>query len=1481
MFLTLSILLLVFQYKPVQTWAAKKAAAFLSKKLHTTVSIKSLYLKPFSSLVLEDFYVLDKNKDTLINMPKLTVGISGFTLYSSLTEHKIDLSLVQLDHSSIYLKKYKDSTTNLKFILDYFSSPPDTTKSTGKAWTVDFEKVALNNVHFRYKNYLVDTVINGVNFDDVDLTHFSAVINNMDITNHLFKGGVRNLTFHEKCGLYVKNLTTNATVDTDQILAQNLFLVTNHSIVKNYFRMKFKSFDDFDHIEDKVYMDGQFESSTVSSRDIAFFTSGLERVRFDLGVDGRIKGFVRNLSAKNLLITGGQATYIRGDFRLRGLPDWDNTFLELKFDQIATNKKDLDFLYSNFTGTPKAQVPAIIAKFGNINFTGRFTGLQNDFVAFGTFKTALGRFDPDINLKINKAGTPSYSGKIGTSNFALGNLLDVSSIGRATLSADVKGSGGDLKNLNAVVDAKLAYIDFNKYHYTNLTINGTFAKKLATGKVTVNDKNLGLDLAGSVDLNHALPAYNVSANIKNARLHNLQLLQDTITFTTQLKTKFSGDDLRNLVGSIELSPVHIIDPRNNYTLDSVYLSASGKGDNRLIFLKSDVADGSIKGSYDLATLPSYFKTVVKNYIPSLKTDIVTPKPQNFEFNLALKNLDPLIAIFKPDLKIPDQGTFVGKFNSADKTATLNGYIKTIQYGKTVFHDLIIDESTNQDQLGINLSLSKINITDSLFIKNIDISNVIRRDSLNFNIKLADKDAANQLDLYGLLQFGRDTTAKLKLLPSDVIIQHQDWKLLEQARVRFLDGKTEISGFQLSNGQQKVKINGFISDNAEDKMKVSFEKFGMDNLDQLTKVAGVMLKGQLNGDVVLSAITKSPGVDAKLNIDSMMMNNTLVGNVNIKSSLDNERNVADANFSINNRGTETMNIAGTYSLAKDVGDNALNFKVKMDHAETIIFEPFIRDLVSDPKGTISSDLALTGPLAQPQLNGSLTLDSTAVTVNYLRTRYMVNDKVTVANSVVNIKDMILKDGHGGTGTVNGTVDLNDLGDPDIEATVVAKNLLALNTKFKDNHQYYGTAYGTGTFAFNGPVNNMNINIKAKTEAGTVFNIPLNTSSTVTEYDFIRFVSHRDSTKEVRPKAFDGVTLNLDLTVDEKTVVKITTDYGVLEGSGTTNNLKLNITSLGDFEMFGDFLISSGKFEFTAKNFISKNFVVNQGGTIRWSGNPANAEINLNAIYEVRTDISPLYQAAGQQSPKGSVQELVQAELIITKSLLQPTIDFDFNFPTDPSIKDNLGTYLNDYNNRSQQALSIIVRRNFAPGTGSNLTNQVLGTAGDAVSEFAFNKLNAFISQSNIKNFDLNLRSFNDASATFSLFKSRLVLNGSLFTTTGSNDLFNNTSANLFNSSFNSLTKDFEAQYLVRADGNLTARYSYRVLNSTTLNTINQLNVQYVNGVGLVYQKDFETFSEFFKNFFGKKRAPKTPVKPIPTTTSSDLPAPAEKPENEDQ
>ncbi len=1458
----LGLVVFSFQFKAVQTWAAKKAAGYLSKELHTTVSIKSLYLKPFSSVVLEDLFILDQQKDTLLRTPLLDVQLSGFSVFNSIPERKIDFKKITLNNGSFYLKKLRDKNSNLKFIIDYFNADTTKVKHKSKPWTINFEQIALNNFHFRYKNQLVDTSINGVNYDDIDLTKLNIAASNLDLKNHLFKAGIRNLSFQEKSGFIINKLASTVTIDTNQVELKNLILNTPNSRLKKYFGMKFNSFDDFDDFEHKVTLSADFQEAHLSSKDIAFFADAMHSVKFELGVNGVIKGKVDHLKAKNLMVQAGQATFIKGNFDFKGLPEWEQTLMELDIEQVSTNKKDLDLLYQNFTGKRSSDIPAIVQKFGNISFSGQFTGFQNDFVAYGSFKTKLGKFSSDVNMKI-KGDVPSYSGNIKTYDFDFGSLLDEKSLNRATLSADIKGAGFDLKDLSGKLDAKIKYLDFNKYRYSNLAVNGSFKKKNFDGAVVVNDPNLNLNFKGSVNLNPALPVFHFVSDIKGAKLNKLHLLKDTIAVDAFFTSDFSGNSIDNINGNVFLKQIRLVNPNNNYLVDSIYFAAEGKGRDRELTLKSSLADGSLKGDYDLNTLPSYFKTLVKKYIPSLQTKFVPPKPQNFAFRLDLKNLDPVTTLFLPKLKIPERGTFVGSFNSVKKTATLNGLVKTIQYDKMVFHDLLIDESTENDYLGVNISLSKVNLTDSLFIKNINITNFLKRDSLNFNIKLSDKNAVNQLDLYGLVEFGRDTTAKLKLLPSDIIIEQQKWRLAEQVRIRILENaRTQIEGFVLSNGLQKISIDGFISPKPEDKLKILFDQFKLSSLDQLTKSSGIKLGGTLNGDATLNAVTSNIGFESNLRADSITLNKTAIGNLKLTANLDNVNKLALINLNLLNKGLETINISGKYHLKSE--DNQLDFHVKMNQTEAVILDPLVNDLVSNLGGHISADLALTGSLDQPQINGNMSLEKTALTINYLKTPYIIEDNLLVKNSIIYIENLQLKDTKKGVGVVNGTVDLNNLSNPNIQVDIDARNLMALNTVFRDNRLYYGTAFASGKFSFAGPTDNMKIDIKARTEEGTVFNIPLNSSSTASTYDFINYIS-KDSSKNVKKeRSFNGVTLNFDLTIDERTLVKITTDYGQLEGSGTASNLMLNINSSGDFEMRGDYLISNGKFEFTAQNFISKNFQVNQGGTIRWTGDPSNAEINLKAIYEVRADVNDLYRAAGLSNAQTGQQKLVQAELLLTKSLTHPEIDFNFNFPNDPAIKDELAAYLNDATNRNQQALSLIVRRKFATGTGQNLTKEVGSTAQDAISEFAFNKLNNFISQSNIKNLDLNIRSFNDASASLRLFKNRLVLNGSLYNNQVGNDLFNQ-NANVFSSNFNNFTKDFEAQYLITKDGKLTAKYSYRALNSTTLNTINdQLGLQYVNGLGLVYQQDFDSFSEFLKNIFSKrKRRNPRPLFPVTT------------------
>src|SRR5690606_11341307 len=135
----------------------------------------------------------------------------------------------------------------------------------------------------------------------------------------------------------------------------------------------------------------------------------------------------------------------------------------------------------------------------------------------------------------------------------------------------------------------------------------------------------------------------------------------------------------------------------------------------------------------------------------------------FDFTVDLKNFNHLSSIFFPELKIPDRGVFNGKFDSEKNFVSLNAFAKTVSYNNIIFSNVIIDQITTDKSFETTVTLDKIELeNNNMFVKNIVLQNTLKSDSLTFNIKLSDKDAVNQLDLYGLVEFGSDTLAKLSL-----------------------------------------------------------------------------------------------------------------------------------------------------------------------------------------------------------------------------------------------------------------------------------------------------------------------------------------------------------------------------------------------------------------------------------------------------------------------------------------------------------------------------------------------------------------------------------------------------------------------------------------------------------------------------------------------------------------------------------------------
>lgn len=1439
--LLLAVLLFSLQFKPVQTFVAKKAASYLSKELNTTISLSGIYIKPFKSLVLENLLVLDQQKDTLLNTPEFIVDLNRL----SIDQRVIDVNTVQIDNGVFYLKSYKDRSSNLDFIVDYFDSGTPQVRKKKRPFKLSFDRVILNNFDFRYKNLRIDTVIKGVNFDDVHLSSFNGIFEGLNTADHIFQANIKNLTFREKSGFFLKNLSAFATIDTNSIELQRLRLVTNKSRLSDYFLMRFNKFRDFKDYVNKVRMKANFKNSYLASKDVAFFAPELNDMNLEIEVDGQVSGLVNSLKAKKLLVKAGRATYVKGDFSLKGLPHIRETFMDFKIEMAGTNKADLDEIVAGIAGKDSKKIPVIISKFGNVNFNGSFTGFQNDFIAYGEFKTKLGRLVSDVNMKIDKQGVPSYSGNVKTYDFSLGTLIDESSLGKISASLYVKGRGTEIKDLTEELNGDIDYIDFNDYRYHNVNIDGTFHKKYFDGNLKINDKNVQLEFDGGVNLNPQLPVFNFEATISRAKLKALKLYKDSLMIDARFKTNFSGNNLNNIQGNLLIQQIRLDNVKGIYNIDSVKLEAGGLGKDRSLTINSDVLEASIKGQYDLNTIPSYYKALARKYIPSLQTDIKAFGDQIFQFDLRIKRFEPIAELVAPGLQIEDLAVFSGDFDSQKNHATVNGFVKKLKYKGITVNNIIIDENTSTNQLQAIVTSDRVDLNDSLYIKNVNISNILRNDSLALNLKLANSDDVNQLDLNGLVEFSNDTTARISVLPSIFRINNEDWKIQEKVSIKFQDGKTAIDNFELSLNDQMLTVDGTLSSNPADFLLVGFKNFSLRSINPFVKTLGVQLSGNLNGDTKLYNVLKSPRISDNIKIDSLTFNKTHIGNLTDTSSYDKVNNIANIYTNIVSQDKETLRLLGNLDLEK----KEIDLSVKLDQSELAVLEPFVKKLVSNLQGHISADLSVKGAIEKPAINGEISFDRGIMTINYLKTTYSLTDQVVVDNSVIRLNDLKLLDVENNQAIANGLVDMNDINNPTLDITVNARNFMALNTTEKDNGIYFGRAYGTGTFKFKGPTNKMSIDIDAKTEKGTVFNLPLNSSEIVSNKDFITFVS-KDTTQVIKKQtSFDGLTMNLKLSVDANSTANIFTSLGNLSGRGYSKNLELNINSLGDFEMSGDYIIESGNFDFTAQEIINKKFTIRQGGTIRWTGNPTTAQINLKAIYALRASLTDLYTAANREA-KTTTRIQTEVEMGLSGLLLKPDIKLDIFFPSDPAIKEEFQSYFNDDNNRNLQALSLIIRRSFAPGTGrEDLGKQLTSGVASTATELLFNQFNNVLSSLNLDFVDINIRSLSEANASFRFFNERVILNAGIVDKRSTNDL------SPIGFTGNNVGGEVELLTLLRKDGTLIGKLANKppTLQNNFFNTgLSQNNN--VTSFGLIYTQQFDNFSEFLKRITGRYQQP---------------------------
>jgi len=1459
---------------------AQRVAAYMSDELKAEVKIGKLDFDLFNYATIEEFYVTDLHSDTLLYVPELFCYIDDF----SFKEERLILSKTILRSPRINLKKYKgEKDMNYGFIEDYFSSDKPKTKES-KPWNVQAAHILIDNADFTYDDENKAFSEFGVDFDHLHLQKLVADLSDFHQEADTIFFDINRIALRDQSGFVVDTLQAEMRIAPDKMSFSNLVIKTPGSrILTDNLSFLYSSFDDFDDFIEKVTIKTKFDHSILDLNDISYFASELKSIDRTILLKGAVRGTVANLRMRKMEIYLTKDTYVKGNFDILGLPDAENAVFTMNVNELKTNTWDIVSIeLPPFDSTQYVGLPGRYGMLGDISVKGNFIGSSKDFVAYGEAKTNVGLIKTDLHFYIDTTDNYfHYNGDLKAIDFRAGEFYDIAEMGNVTLDLKVNATGLTVDNLNAKIKGSVPSLTYLGYNYSGITIDGDLLHtEKFDGTLNVNDENLKLSFNGNVDFSQQIPRYEITnLDVFGANLRVLNLISDrdsSSSLCMRISANAQGDDIDNFSGSFYMRNIIYYENGKEYFLkkmnlmafdeyktDSLTLVKNKRGKMvpktdtaKILEIDSDILYAKFDGRFKFYQIQDGFLYIVSKTLPALFDNQVAkiPENQDFKFEVNIRDFTPVTELFLPDIELSKNTEFSGKFNSKTNVFRLKSEpIKKLTISAIEMNDLVLNAKNNGDYLSVNANSSGIYFGDSVGMENFRMTTEMLQNRIATDISWSAPDSSAYGKIIGEGILHSASALGFNIKPSEVKLNNKIWYLRDNSQLAIEGSKITIRNFDIYSGKETITLAGIISEDRNDKLDISFSNFNIENLNPLINDSLLVIHGTLNGYGFVADLYQDVFFATDVKLDSFRLNDDYLGDFKLVNLWDNEEKRVHTTGELKRKELRSVEFSGDYYTKSE--ENNIDYIIELKETNLQFLNTFLPPDVSNLRGLASGKLTLKGSAKDPLLKGKLNFEHGAIKVNMLNTEYFFGGKVTIAEDMIAFDSIPLSDLKGNLGWAQGTFFHNNYESWNFDCVLQFRKLLCMNTTEEMNPLYYGRAYASGTvnvFAYGG---NVDIEVDVKTEKGTRIVLPLYGSSDETLQEFVHFVDH-DTTKKTENKKVDlsGITMKFDFDITPEAEVMIVFDKlagDMMRGRGN-GKLTMEIDQLGEFYMYGQYLITQGNYLFTLMNVINKPFVVKPGSSLSWYGDPMEADINLTAVYTAQT--SPFEIMPADIAPKYKNNIDVECQMNLKNNLFKPDVTFDIAVPrADENVKSALTVIRGSDQELTRQFFALLAINKFLPLTNSISTaaDQAYSGVKATTSDLLSSQLSNWLSQLSDE-FDIgfNYKPGDEISnQEIALAMSTQLLNDRLTISTN----LGVSQGNSANQNPNNIIGDFNVEYKVNEDGTFRLR---GFNESNTFDVTNTTQAPFTQGVGVYYTEEFDSLGDlkFFrkmKKIFSKK------------------------------
>lgn len=1156
------------------------------------------------------------------------------------------------------------------------------------------------------------------------------------------------------------------------------------------------------------------QAAQVSFEELQMFLKGVKLpLKGIVRANGTVGGTLQRLKTNDLHLRYLNDTELFVKGKVSDYTKGDDIYLDVQFKKSQFNFAEIEQL------VPAVTLPGWFHNFGRCGIDGSFIGGVSDFVINADMKSAYGDLASDLHLSLSpNPDEIRYDGAVSSSHMNFNAL-------RAELpfhSSDfnfngtVAGKGTTWGKMVAEVGGELVETDIEGFHLDHVKTDSLFVDHYdIRGGVDLTDPQGSASVTVDLHIPDTAQKFEVRGDIKNVDLAHYKLFPtDSILFSSVIEVlRVQGDSVEDYEGKLALSLVEMHRRNSKDTADIAEFkkitlrSEIGDSFQRHISLTSTLLDMHLRGQFTYRNAIRLVTRLGKEtnlYLQNNDTlteayfasKVVEPENVSIKDTISTKpELNTLMKFFRVPLYL-DSGTvaIVHLNHDAQDEVSLQVTSDSVivsgiaALGDSITATLQKDASSNE-LIGIGyVHLNELRITDKIVFTDVTLEPSALSRELQCYLRAFQPANRNEILLSTVTNFEQsgEVTTRVLAGESRMGAEGRLWYFQPNNKIsrrfehppslgsRYPDSvisRIIVDSLDLMNGSQRISINGAISTDITDVIGVSLDNVSIRSIMEVFS-SDTSYDGRIvNTDIkAWNLLADQPSMYAMGEVKEFRYQEVDSIGIRFLAGWPYAKgpDYAGLRLEVGHWGEDSLIIKGDYNVTADV----LNFEADSSTLLLQWISPFVEGVLDNLEGRVAVDkFTVKGSIKKPLLNGIARFSGTRFKVNFFNNTFLLSDNtLEFDNEKIKIPSIILRDTLGGTAHLNGDVYYNDPNGVRLNIRVnQIRNLLLLDSRKQHSDVFYGHLVLDGDSArISGYLSNALIKAWVNTGDDSWLDIPLSSYTSASRLDFVNFVEGGQPLKTMQKPAADaGFRLSLRVNARPNARIRLIFDElvgDIIEAYGE-GNLTLNIDENGEMTMFGTYIVTRGDYVFTLENVISKKFVIKEGSQIVWTGSPYDADLNIEAYYEIKNaDVSSLIPGSS-----GATRMPVEIGMTMKGNLSHPEIGLNLTPGNTggPGSQESLGleSYFRgiqyDQQELNKQVVSLLMFRRFTGSTGysNNAASSVNVTS--SISELVSNQMNYWLSQAfddpNV-GFEVTTNEFRDVELALraSLFNDRVTI-----------------------------------------------------------------------------------------------------------------------------